>query len=51
MQKNAKGMQMSIDWRQLPTGPATEALVDFPLIDHHVHGVVRENPSVDFLQA
>ncbi len=48
MQKNAKGMQMSIDWRQLPSGPATEALVDFPLLDHHVHGVVIENPSVDF---
>ena len=29
-------------------GPASDALAQISLIDHHVHGVVRENPSAEF---
>ena len=36
---------MSTDWMVTPAGPASEALAEISLIDHHVHGVVRENPS------
>ena len=39
---------MSTDWIVSPVGPASEALAQISLIDHHVHGVVRENPSPEF---
>ena len=37
----------SNSWMIEPAGPASEALEVLPLVDHHVHGVVRENPSVE----
>jgi len=39
---------VSTDWIVSPVGPASEALAQISLIDHHVHGVVRENPSPEF---
>lgn len=36
---------MSIDWAIQPAGPASEVLAQLSLIDHHVHGVVIEDPS------
>ena len=39
-------MQKSIDWQIQPAGPASAALAALDLVDHHVHGVVREDPSV-----
>ncbi|HUW77707.1 MAG TPA: amidohydrolase family protein [Candidatus Nanopelagicaceae bacterium] len=37
---------MSTDWQIAPGGPASEALAEALLVDHHVHGVVIENPSI-----
>lgn len=38
---------MTNDWKITPSGPASEALANLGLIDHHVHGVVKENPSLE----
>jgi uncharacterized protein len=37
----------SNSWMIEPAGPASEALAALPLVDHHVHGVVRETPSIE----
>ena len=34
-------------WKIQPAGPASDFLADLGLVDHHVHGVVRENPSLE----
>lgn len=34
-------------WKIDPSGPASDFLAQLPLVDHHVHGVVRENPSLE----
>ncbi len=47
MKKNVRGISVSTDWAVVPHGPASEALANTPLIDHHVHGVVRANPSAE----
>jgi predicted TIM-barrel fold metal-dependent hydrolase len=36
---------VSTDWIVPPGGPASEALAQISLVDHHVHGVVIGNPS------
>ncbi len=36
-----------ISWKIEPSGPASDFLAGLPLVDHHVHGVVRENPSLE----
>lgn len=36
------------NWAVDPHGPVTEFLSTLELVDHHVHGVVRENPSEEF---
>lgn len=36
------------NWAVDPNGPITEFLSTLELVDHHVHGVVRENPSEEF---
>ena len=39
---------MSINsWKVAPAGPASDFLAELPLVDHHVHGVIRENPSLE----
>ena len=30
-----------------PIGPVSESLANLSLVDHHVHGVVRQNPSLE----
>ncbi len=35
------------NWKIQPAGPASDFLADLGLVDHHVHGVVRENPSLE----
>ncbi len=49
MKKNAKGIPVSIElsWAVSPAGAASQALAELGLVDHHVHGVVRENPSLE----
>jgi predicted TIM-barrel fold metal-dependent hydrolase len=37
----------SDSWKVQPAGAASDFLGELPLVDHHVHGVIRENPSVD----
>ena len=39
-------MSSSSIWGVAPVGPASEALAGLGLVDHHVHGVVKQNPSV-----
>ena len=34
-------------WKVAPAGPASDFLAELPLVDHHVHGVIRENPSLE----
>ena len=34
-------------WKVEPSGPASDYLAELPLVDHHVHGVIRENPSLE----
>ena len=34
-------------WKVEPSGPASDFLAELPLVDHHVHGVVRESPSLE----
>lgn len=46
--RSVQGIRVSTDWIVSPVGPASEALAQISLIDHHVHGVVRENPSPEF---
>ena len=46
--RSVRGIRVSTDWIVTPAGPASEALAQISLIDHHVHGVVRENPSAEF---
>jgi predicted TIM-barrel fold metal-dependent hydrolase len=36
---------VSTDWIVSPGGPASEALTEISLVDHHVHGVVIDNPT------
>jgi predicted TIM-barrel fold metal-dependent hydrolase len=36
---------VSTEWIVPPEGPASEALAQISLVDHHVHGVVIDNPS------
>ncbi len=48
MMRSVRGIRVSTDWIVSPVGPASEALAQISLIDHHVHGVVRENPSAEF---
>ena len=38
---------MSNPWKILPSGPASDALAELGLVDHHVHGVIKENPSLE----
>ncbi len=38
---------MTNEWKIQPSGPASQALADLGLVDHHVHGVVKENPSLE----
>ena len=38
---------MANEWKIKPSGPASEALAELGLVDHHVHGVVKENPSLE----
>lgn len=33
------------NWAVEPKGPVSEFLTTLQLVDHHVHGVIRENPS------
>lgn len=33
------------NWAMEPKGPVSEFLATLQLVDHHVHGVIRENPS------
>ncbi len=33
------------DWQFKPAGPVSEYLAELKLVDHHVHGVVKANPS------
>jgi predicted TIM-barrel fold metal-dependent hydrolase len=35
------------DWAIKPIGPASEALNELGLVDHHVHGVIRNNPTLE----
>jgi predicted TIM-barrel fold metal-dependent hydrolase len=46
MSKNVKGTYMSTNGSS-HTGPASEFLADLSLVDHHVHGVVRDNPTAE----
>jgi hypothetical protein len=39
---------VSTEWIVSPVGPASAALAQISLIDHHVHGVVREDASAEF---
>ncbi len=34
-------------WKVEPSGPASDFLAELLLVDHHVHGVVRENPTLE----
>ena len=34
-------------WQVEPAGPASDFLAELPLVDHHVHGVIREDPSLE----
>lgn len=34
-------------WKVAPSGPASNFLADLSLVDHHVHGVIRENPTLE----
>ncbi len=36
------------NWAVDPRGPVSEFLSTLELVDHHVHGVIRENPSEEF---
>ena len=46
MMKNAKDTLMSTSsWAVDPKGPVSEFLATLELVDHHVHGVTKENPS------
>jgi len=48
MSKNVKGIYMSTSSSlssHYAFGPVSEYLGELSLVDHHVHGVVRENPS------
>ena len=48
MTRNARNMSTSTStWAVNPSGPVSEFLSTLPLVDHHVHGVVRENPSLE----
>ena len=40
-------MSTNPHWAVLPAGPVSSALEEIGLVDHHVHGVVRENPSLE----
>ncbi len=46
--RSVRGIRVSTDWIVSPAGPASEALAQISLVDHHVHGVVRENPTPEF---
>lgn len=48
MTRSVRGIQVSTDWAVSPAGPASEALTQISLVDHHVHGVVIDNPSPEF---
>jgi predicted TIM-barrel fold metal-dependent hydrolase len=48
MTKSVEGMPMSTNsWAIEPVGPISEFLSTLRLVDHHVHGVVRDNPSLE----
>jgi predicted TIM-barrel fold metal-dependent hydrolase len=34
-------------WKVEPSGPASDFLAELALVDHHVHGVVRGNPTLE----
>ena len=34
-------------WKVEPSGPASDFLAELALVDHHVHGVIRENPTLE----
>ena len=38
---------MKSEWEIQPSGPASDALAELGLVDHHVHGVIKENPSLE----
>ena len=38
---------MANEWKTKASGPASEALAELGLVDHHVHGVVKVNPSLE----
>ena len=38
---------MNNEWKIEPSGPASEALSKLGLVDHHVHGVVKEDPTLE----
>ncbi|MEI6406760.1 MAG: amidohydrolase family protein [Actinomycetes bacterium] len=40
-------MSTSFPWGVSPIGPVSESLANLSLVDHHVHGVVRQNPSLE----
>ncbi len=40
-------MSTNPHWAVAPAGPVSSALEEIGLVDHHVHGVVRENPSLE----
>ena len=46
--RSAYGTAMSTNkWQVAPAGPVSEFLTTLSLVDHHVHGVVKENPSLE----